>query len=126
MQSSIGHTFWAVPEGFIPSHGHGPDPEMISHEALCVLNAGPETAHLQVTIYYEEREPVGPYVLEVPPRRTRHFRLNDLRDPEPIPRGTSFSCTVESNVPVVVQHTRLDSRQAENALMTSMAFPVTP
>jgi hypothetical protein len=26
-------------------------------------------------------------------------------------------------VPVVVQHTRLDSRQAENALITTIAFP---
>ncbi len=26
--------------------------------------------------------------------------------------------------PVVVQHTRLDSRQAANALMTTIAFPV--
>jgi hypothetical protein len=29
---------------------------------------------------------------------------------------------IESDVPVVVQHTRLDSRQAENALMTTIAF----
>jgi hypothetical protein len=29
---------------------------------------------------------------------------------------------IESDVPIVVQHTRLDSRQAENALMTTIAF----
>jgi hypothetical protein len=29
---------------------------------------------------------------------------------------------IESDVPIVVQHTRLDSRQSENALMTTMAF----
>jgi hypothetical protein len=38
-------------------------------------------------------------------------------------RGTEYSSVIESDVPVVAQHTRLDSRQAENALMTTMAFP---
>jgi hypothetical protein len=122
MAASIGHTYWAIPEGYIPSYGHGPAPDLVSHEALCVLNAGDQTAHLQVTIFYEDREPAGPYRLEVPPRRTRHFRLNEFREPEPIPFDTSFSSTVESDVPVVVQHTRLDTRQAENALMTTIAF----
>lgn len=123
MKTSIGHTYWAIPEGFLPSGSHGPAPEMVSHEALCILNVGEQIAHLTVTIFYEDREPSGPYPLEVAPRRTRHFRLNELREPEPIPLDTPFSSTVESDVPVVVQHTRLDSRQAENALMTAMAYP---
>jgi hypothetical protein len=124
MQSIIGHQFWVIPEGYIPGASHGPAPDMTSHEALCVLNADTRDAHLQVTIFYENREPQGPYRLEAPARRTRHFRFNDLRDPEPIPLGTPFSSTIESDVPVVIQHTRLDTRQAESSLMTTMAFPV--
>jgi hypothetical protein len=77
---------------------------------------------LQIWIFYSDREPVGPYKISVPARRTKHIRFNDLTDPEPIPRGTDYASVIESNVPVVVQHTRLDSRQAENALMTTMAF----
>ena len=50
-----------------------------------------------------------------------HF--NDLNDPEPIPRDTDYASLIESDVPIVVQHTRLDSRQAENALITTIAFP---
>lgn len=125
MKTPIGNTYWAVPEGFLPSRSNGPAPEMVSHEALCVLNVGDQTAHLLVTIFFEDREPAGPYRLEVSSRRTRHFRLNELREPEPIPFDTPFASTVESDVPVVVQHTRLDSRQAENALMTTMAYPAT-
>jgi hypothetical protein len=49
-------------------------------------------------------------------------RFNDLRDPEPIPKGTDYASVIESDVPVVVQHTRLDSRQAENALISTIAF----
>jgi hypothetical protein len=43
-------------------------------------------------------------------------------DPEPIPRGTDFATVNEIDVEVVVQHTRLDSRQAENALLSTIAF----
>jgi hypothetical protein len=54
--------------------------------------------------------------------RTRHVRFNELQDPEPISVGTDFASTIESDVPIVVQHTRLDSRQSELALLSTMAF----
>jgi hypothetical protein len=56
----------------------------------------------------------------VPPHRTLHQRFNDL---EPaIPRDTDYSSVLVSDVPIVVQHTRLDSRQAETALLTTIAY----
>jgi hypothetical protein len=42
--------------------------------------------------------------------------------PQMLSHETDYASLIESDVPVVVQHTRLDSRQAENALMTTMAF----
>jgi hypothetical protein len=36
-----------------------------------------------------------------------------LDDPQPIPRDTDYASVFESDVPIVVQHTRLDSRRAE-------------
>jgi len=118
----IGHRVWAIPEGYIPAWSHGPEPEMVSHEAFCILNTTDSDAHVDVTIYYADREPVGPYKLLVPARRTRHFRFNDLDRPEQIAHGTTYASVIESDVPVVVQHTRLDSRQAENALLSTIAF----
>ena len=58
----------------------------------------------------------------VAPRRTLHLRFNDLKDPASIPRDTDYSSVFESDVPVVVQHTRLDSRHAEIALMSTTAY----
>jgi len=118
----IGHRVWAIPEGYIPAWSHGPEPEMVSHEAFCILNTTDSDAHVDVTIYYADREPVGPYKLLVPARRTKHFRFNDLDRPEQIAHGTTYASVIESDVPVVVQHTRLDSRQAENALLSTIAF----
>lgn len=122
MAEPIGRRRWAIPEGYIPSYGTGPEPEFTSHETICFLNVSDEDAHVRVTVYYTDREPAGPYRLTVPARRSRHVKLNDLRDPEPIPHDTEFSSLVESDVPIVVQHSRLDSRQAENALLTTIAY----
>src|SRR5919201_5009732 len=120
MSKSIGSTVWAIAEGYIPAWGHGPEPEFTSHETACILNTNDVEAHIEITIYYSDREPVGPYRIVIPARRTQHVRFNDLRDPEPIPHGTDFASVIESNVPIVVQHTRLDSRQAENALISTV------
>jgi len=120
----IGCKVWAIAEGYIPKYGHGPEPEFTSHETACLLNATNQTAQVEITIFFAHRDPAGPYRVEVPARRTLHLRFNDLKDPEPIPKGTDYSSIIKSNVPIVVQHTRLDSRQAECALLSTIAFPV--
>ncbi len=120
---TIGRQLWAIAEGYIPGSSTGPEPQMLSHETACILNAGDGDAHLRITVYFADRDPAGPYKLTVPARRTLHLRFNELQHPEPIPRDTDYASVIESDVPIVVQHTRLDSRQAENALMTTIAFP---
>lgn len=120
----IGKKVWAIAEGYIPAYSNGPEPEMTSHETACILNAGRQDAQITISIFFSDREPAGPYKLVVPARRTKHLRFNELKDPEEIPRGTSYASLIESDVPVIVQHTRLDSRQAANALITTIAYPV--
>jgi hypothetical protein len=122
MTAPIGRKRWAIAEGYIPGWSIGPAPELTSHETVCILNAGDQDAHVEIAIFFTDREPAGPYLLTVPARRTLHQRFNDLTDPEPIPTATPYASVIESDVPIVVQHTRLDSRQAANALLTTMAF----
>jgi hypothetical protein len=117
----IGRRRWALAEGYIPAWSHGPEPQLVSHETICILNAGDTEARVSLTLFFKDREPVD-YQLRVPARRTLHQRFNDLADPEPVPRDTDYACVIESDVPIVCQHTRLDSRQAENALMTTVAY----
>jgi hypothetical protein len=76
----MGRRRWAIPDGYIPPYGHGDPPQLVSHDAICLLNAGDRDAHVTITVYYADREPGGP------------------------------------------QHTRLDSRQAETALLTTVAY----
>ena len=122
MSDAIGARRWAIAEGYIPEFGTGPEPEMTSHETACILNAGDQEAHVTITIFFADRDPAGPYELVVPARRTRHVRFNDLEVPEPVPKATDYSSVIEADVPIVVQHTRLDSRQEANALLTTIAF----
>lgn len=122
MSEAIGRKRWAIAEGYIPASSTGPEPQMTSHETACILNTSDRDAHITITVFFSDREPAGPYRLTVPARRTRHVRFNDLTDPEPVPTDTDYASLIESDVPVVVQHTRLDSRQAENALLTTIAF----
>jgi hypothetical protein len=118
----IGKLRWAIAEGYIPTWSHGPEPQMTSHETTCILNAGESDAHVRITIFFSDRDPIGPYEITVPAKRTKHLRFNDLREPQPIPQGTDYSSVIESDAPIVVQHTRLDSRQDANALLSTIAY----
>ena len=122
MSGAIGRRRWAIAEGYIPNWSNGPGPEFTSHETACLLNAGDREARVEITVFFSDREPAGPYRVTVPARRTKHVRFNDLKDPEAIPLSTDYASVVESDVPIVVQHTRLDSRQAENALLSTIAY----
>jgi hypothetical protein len=122
MNPAIGKTRWAIAEGYIPPESTGEGRALESHETVCILNAGDTDAQIAITVFFTDREPTGPYRFTVPARRTRHLRFNDFEIPEPIPRDTDYACLIESDVPVVVQHTRLDSRQAELALLTTIAY----
>jgi hypothetical protein len=119
---AIGRKRWAIAEGYIPSQSSFSERALISHETACILNAGDEDAQIAILIFFADREPVGPYRVTVPARRTLHLRFNDLDDPQPIPRDTDYASVFESNVAIIVQHTRLDSRCPEVSLMSTMAY----
>ena len=119
---TIGKTLWAIAEGYIPSQSVSNAPDLVSHETACILNASDRDAHVAITLYFSDREPVGPYRVEIPARRTLHLRFNDLSDPMPVPRDTDYASLLVSDVPIVVQHTRLDSRRPEISLLSTIAY----
>lgn len=118
----IGQRRWVIAEGYLPGWSRNAEPELQSHETACLLNTSDREAAVSVTIYFNDREPLGPYRLVVPARRTRHLRFDELRDPAPIPRQTDFASVIDSDVPVVVQHTRLDARASALGLLSTVAY----
>ena len=123
---TLGQTRWAIADGYIPGQSSFSDPALVSHETACILNASETPAHVRITVYFAEyfadRDPVGPYLVTVPPQRTLHLGFNDLERSELIPRDTPYSSLLESDVPIVVQRTRLDSRRAEVSLLSTIAY----
>lgn len=119
---ALGRTTWVIAEGHIPSGGTGEGPALESHETACLLNTGDRDAQVEITLFFSDRDPVGPYRVTVPARRTVHQRFNDLTDPAEVPRDTDYASVITSDMPIVVQHSRLDSRQAELALLSTMAW----
>lgn len=118
----LGRRTWVIAEGYIPSESTGQGRAFDSHETACLLNTADEDAHVEILLYFADRDPAGPYHVTVPARRTLHQRFNDLTDPEPVPRDTDYASVIRSDVPLVVQHTRLDSRKAELALLSTVAW----
>lgn len=121
--NAIGRKVWAIPGGRIPLRSTGREPEFTSHDKIGLLNASDREAHVEMTIYYADRDPVGPYRVTVPARRMRPVRFNDLIDPQPIPLETDYACIIESDLPIVVQFSRLDTGREGNALLGMIAFP---
>ena len=92
---NIGQKYWTIADGWIPPLGD---------ETVTFLNVSPLEAHVQVFIYYNDRDPVGPYRLTVPAKRMTRVPFNCLTDPELISRATPYASTITSDVPIVVQH----------------------
>jgi hypothetical protein len=119
-----GRRAWAIPGGHIPLRSGGEEPRLTSRDEVCILNVGPGDAKIEIIVFYADREPVGPYRVTVPARRTRHIRFNDLIDPEAIPLDTDFAALVESSAPVVVHFARLDSEGGNRGMVGSLAYPI--
>ena len=121
-EAAKGNTVWVIPDGYIPPQSSG---ALESHESICVLNTGREDANLTITVFFEDRDPLECNVTKVSARRTSHIRTASLQaDGEFIPLGVPYALIVESDIPIIVQYSRLDTSQPELALMSVMAYPV--
>lgn len=121
-EGPIGRKHWAIPGGFVPVKSTGPEPAMVSSDQLSLLNACEELSTADVSLHYANGRVAGPYALTIAAERVRHVRINDLIDPYAPPLGEAYGIVVDSTKPIVVQFTRQDTRQAENATLTTIPF----
>ena len=117
----VGKQKWIIPDGFLQPKSNG---DQISHEAVCVLNLGEKDADINLTFYFEDREPMDTFEAKCGAKRTHHIRLDKLKDQagNQVPRDVPYAIEVTSSVPVIVQHSRLDTSQEALALFTTMAY----
>lgn len=123
MSARYASRHWAFSAGFIPSGATGPEPDFTSRDEICLLNPGGTEACAELTVLHTDSDPVGPYRIEVPPRRVKHVRIGDLIDPAAVPLDVPYGFTLESDQPVVVQMRHLDTRQEALAVSVTAAIP---
>jgi hypothetical protein len=115
-----GKRHWFVPDAFLPGESsHGVE----SHESACLLNCGDHDARVRFTFFFADRDPLGPVEVVLEARRGRHVRLDDRSAiGVDLPRGVPYAYAVESDVPVVLQHSRLDTSAGGYTLFTTIAY----
>ena len=118
----IGKRTWAIAGSRIPLAQSGPEPAFTSHDSLWMLNITDEDLDVEVMIYFADREPIGPFALELDARRVRDVRINDLIDPRPVPLEKDYGILVEASGPIVVSFTQMDTGQAANARTRSSGY----
>ena len=121
MSEDGGKKVWYIPDGYLPLKSNG---DFVSHEAICVLNTGKEDAEIALVFYFEDRSTLKGFKASCKAERTNHIRLDKIKDNEgeKLPIGVPYAVKVESNRPIIVQHSRLDTSQKELALMSTIAY----
>ena len=116
-----GKNEWIVPDGFMSDSESG---KYVSHEAICVLNLNDMDADIELTIYFEDREPLKDFREICQAQRCNHIRLDKIENAagEKIPHETPYAVHIKSSLPIVVQHSRMDVTQADMTLMTTIAY----
>lgn len=114
---------WTFAAGMIPEHTTGHEPDNTSRNVLCLLNTGTEEACAEVTFYYSDHDPVGPYLITLPAQRVRHIRVNDLIDPEAVPLGTGYGLEIACGQPITAQLIYVDTSHGRYAVTALPGIP---
>lgn len=116
-----GNLVWVFPDLEMPPAG---DSLLKGHESVIILNMNSVPANIKISLYFEDKEPILDIPVTVAANRVRCLRTNNTADfgGLEIPREMQYAMKVESDVPVVVQYGRLDTRQDNMAFYTVMGY----
>ncbi len=114
---------WYIVDGYRPSPTPDPKAEYLGHESVMILNTNDCDAHISISIYFEDRDPVENIPYLVPAKRIRCFKTDDseVLGGLSIGVGVQYSMEIKSDVGVIVQYGRLDVQQSNMAYMALMA-----
>lgn len=112
---------WFVVDGWLPPSDQGAS-GYESHEALIILNNNAVDAQLNMTIFFEDKEPISGIALHVPANRVKCFRTDRPEEIGGIALGrqVQYAIQIDGNVDVVVQFGRMDVTQSNLAYIGVM------
>ena len=102
-------------DGYLPPNGD--NPEFEGHEALMVTNSNDETANIELTFIFEDREPEKGIMVKLDGMCTTCVRLDKPLVKNGFMLGESVQYTVwgKSDMPICACFGRLDVRQTHMA-----------
>ncbi len=119
MNSGEGKRIWIFPDGDLPEADR--DSELEAHEALMVLNTSMNDAHLKISFYFSDRDPIKNVEQSVKAERVKCIRMDHVNEigGVKLPFGTQYAVRVESDVNIVATFGRLDTASEKMAFYTS-------
>ncbi len=119
---SEGAKKWFFPDGYLPEKNT--EGELISHEALMILNTGSQPAHVEIDIFFEDRDPIKAVPVTVGAERVHSIHLDepDQFGGVVIPPLVQYALAIRSDREVIVQFGRLDATQVNLAYYTTMGY----
>jgi len=114
---TYGKKVWIFPDAELPPVGVNLIP---GHESIIITNTGDEDAHIKITLFYTDKEPIDDIHVTVGARRVRCLRTNEEKDfgAYTAKFEEQYAIMLESDVPVVAQYGRAEPR--------AVAFYTTP
>ncbi len=121
MENEYGKKVWIFPDGELPPEGNF---ALKSHESIIILNATEKDAHVNMSLFFADREPIENLPLKVKAKRVRCLRTDNSEDMGgvSIPRETQYSICLKSDTPVAVQYGRLDTRDQPMAFYVNSGY----
>lgn len=118
MNIGEGNKVWIFPDGDLPKPDKNLD--LKAHEALMVLNTSDEDAHLHLTFYFENKDPIKKILILVKAQRVKCIRIDRPKDigGVRIPYNTQYALKVESDVKIVATLGRLDTASEKMSFYT--------
>ena len=110
---------WYVIDGYRPSPQPDSNAVYEGHESIMILNPNATDAHVLITVFFEDRDPVENIPLTVPAKRIRCFKTDDsdVLGGLKLGVGVQYSMSFQSDVGIIVQYGRLDVQQPNMAYM---------
>ena len=70
-------------------------------------------AHIEITLFFEDRDPIQLQDVLCPAQRTNHIRMDLAKtvSGEGVPQDLPYAALVKSDVNLAVQYSRADARQ---------------
>lgn len=114
---------WYIVDGYRPSPQPDPNAVYEGHESIMILNTNAQDAHVLISVYFEDREPVENIPFTVPAKRIKCFKSDDstVFGDLKIGVGVQYSLSISSDIGIIVQYGRLDVQQTNMAYMALMA-----